>query len=153
MSTEQTSNSGESDIEELADMIMVLQRCMMMNLSRELSRGQVSFAQFFLLGHLTTHPAISMSEIADCMNHTTAAATGLVDRLENLGYVERWRGDTDRRKVLVKITQKGLGLVSRVREDIVNNLSNLMNFLPPDERVSWLSIYRKIYDYCQKKNP
>lgn len=86
--------------------MMMLQRCLMLRLSEELSRGQVSFPQFFLLGHIAAHDFLSMSEIAEKMNHSTAAATGLVDRLENLGYVQRSHAANDRRKVLVKITKK-----------------------------------------------
>ncbi len=50
---------------------------------------------------------VTMSEVAERMDHSTAAATGLVDRLENLGYVERTHATNDRRKVLVRITPKG----------------------------------------------
>jgi len=39
-----------------------------------------------------------MSGIALKMGHTTAAATGLVDRLEKLGYVQRSHALDDRRK-------------------------------------------------------
>lgn len=93
-----------------------------------------------------------MSEIAGKMNHSTAAATGLVDRLENLDYVQRAHAANDRRKVLVKITKKGTALVERIRQDIVNNLSQVMDLLPPDEQKAWLSIYEKIHAYCQSKN-
>ena len=110
------------DVERLADIMMTLQRCLMLRLSEELSRGQVSFPQFFLLGHIAAHDFLSMSEIAEKMNHSTAAATGLVDRLENLGYVQRSHAANDRRKVLVKITEKGSALVDKIRQDIVNNL-------------------------------
>lgn len=121
----------------------------MMRLSVELSRGQVSFPQFFLLGHISVTDALSMSEIAEKMNHSTAAATGLVDRLENLGYVQRAHAASDRRKVLVKITKKGTALVERIREDMVQNLSKIMELLEPAEQKAWLSIYEKIYAYCQ----
>lgn len=123
----------------------------MMRLSVELSRGQVSFPQFFLLGHISTTDSLSMSEIAEKMNHSTAAATGLVDRLENLGYVQRAHAASDRRKVLVKITKKGVSLVERIREDMVQNLSQIMELLEPGEQKAWLSIYEKIYAYCQSK--
>ena len=45
--------------------MMMLQRCLMLRLSEELSRGQVSFPQFFLLGHIAAHDFLSMSEIAE----------------------------------------------------------------------------------------
>jgi DNA-binding MarR family transcriptional regulator len=140
------------DVERLADLVMTMQRCFMIRLSEELARGQVSFPQFFLLGHIATHDSLSMSEIATKMNHSTAAATGLVDRLENLDYVQRAHAANDRRKVLVKITKKGTALVERIRQDIVNNLSQVMDLLPPDEQKAWLSIYEKIYAFCQSKN-
>lgn len=140
------------DVERLADLVMTMQRCFMIRLSEELARGQVSFPQFFLLGHISAHDSLSMSEIAGKMNHSTAAATGLVDRLENLDYVQRAHAANDRRKVLVKITKKGTALVERIRQDIVNNLSQVMDLLPADEQRAWLSIYEKINFYCQSKN-
>jgi DNA-binding MarR family transcriptional regulator len=141
-----------ADVERLADIMMTLQRCLMLRLSEELSRGQVSFPQFFLLGHISTHKFLSMSEIAEKMSHSTAAATGLVDRLENLGYVERSHAANDRRKVLVKITEKGSALVGKIRQDIVNNLSQIMDLLPLEEQKAWLSIYEKVHSYCLSKH-
>jgi DNA-binding MarR family transcriptional regulator len=85
------------------------------------------------------------------MGHTTAAASGLVARLENLGYVMRSVARDDRRKVMVCITSKGSALVLRIREEIVGNLVKVLNHLTPDEQKAWLHIYSKIYDYCQSK--
>jgi DNA-binding MarR family transcriptional regulator len=92
-----------------------------------------------------------MSAIAQKMGHTTAAASGLVARLENLGYVVRASTREDRRKVLVCITEKGSALVRRIRGEMVGNLMNLMAFLSPEEQKAWLQIYTKIYSYCQAK--
>ena len=133
------------EIERLADIIMSMQRCFVQHLSEELSRGQVSFPQFFLLGHISASESLSMTEIADKMTHTTAAATGLVDRLENLGYVQRMHASNDRRKVLVRITPKGLDLVGRIRQDIVAKLALVTGILEPVEQTTWLHIYEKIH--------
>lgn len=145
------SPAAREKVERLADIVMNLQRCFMLRLSEELARGQVSFPQFFLLGHMATKASLSMTEIAEKMNHSTAAATGLVDRLENLNYVQRTHAPNDRRKVLVKITKKGLALVERIRLDIVQNLSEIMATLTPSEQTAWLQIYEKIFSYCQNK--
>lgn len=138
---------SRSEIERLADIIMVMQRCFVQHLSEELSRGQVSFPQFFLLGHISSSESLSMTEIADKMTHTTAAATGLVDRLENLGYVQRMHASDDRRKVLVRITPKGLDLVGRIRQDIVAKLALVTGILEPEEQTTWLHIYEKIHEH------
>ena len=92
-----------------------------------------------------------MSAIAQKMKHTTAAASGLVARLENLGYVMRSSVREDRRKVMVCITPKGSALVRRIREEMVGNLMKILEHLTPDEQKAWLQIYSKIYDYCQSK--
>jgi len=145
-----TSEVQTADIERLADIILNLQHCFMMGLSEQLARGQVSFSQFFLLGHIT-HESLSMTVIAKRMNHTTAAATGIVDRLAKFGYVQRVAAENDRRKVFVKITSKGTDLVDSIRQDIIKNLSQIMSLLPPQDQKAWLRIYERMQDYCQDK--
>lgn len=139
------------DCERLADIFTVLQRCFLMNLSKELSRGKVSFPQYFLLGFLAQKEFLTMSEIAAKMSHTTAAATGLVDRLEKLGYVRRTHASDDRRKIEVQITGAGLSLVAEIREDMVNNLCKMMRMLSPSEQRAWLQVYEKIFTVCVKQ--
>lgn len=138
---------SRAEIERLADIIMKMQRCFVLHLSEELSRGQVSFPQFSLLGHVSDSGVLSMSEIAEKMEHTTAAATGLVDRLENLGYVVRSHDDDDRRKVLTRLTPKGEELVDRIRQNIIEKLTCVSGILTPHEQVTWLQIYEKIHQY------
>ena len=74
-----------------------------------------------------------MSNIAKKMGHSTAAATGLVDRLEKLGYVERVHAAEDRRKIMVRITHKGTELVAHMRKEIANNLAEIMSEMDEDE--------------------
>ena len=136
------------DTGELADILLYLQRCFLANLC-ELSHGNVSFAQFFLLGALNHGEALTMSEIAARMRHTTAAATGLVDRLETLGYVERAHATDDRRKVLVRITPRGSALVDSIKDDMVHNLNTTMTHLTPAEQRAWLQVYRKVHRVVQ----
>lgn len=139
------------DAEQLANIILEMQRCFVLHLCKELAPGNVSFPQFFLLAALDQKEVLTMSAIAQKMGHTTAAASGLVARLENLGYVVRAVAREDRRKVLVCITEKGTALVRRIREEMVGNLMKLMAHLTPGEQKAWLQIYGKIYRYCQSK--
>lgn len=144
MSAVSLETGRRRDAETLADIFTILQRTFMLNLSKELSRGKVSFPQYLLLGHLSHQDSMTMTEIANRMGHTTAAATGLVDRLENLGYLQREHASDDRRKILVRITENGLALVGRIREDMVTNLMKLMQHLTTEEQANWVKIYQKI---------
>ena len=140
-----------ADAERLSYIIMELQRCFVLHLCKELAPGNVSFPQFFLLAALDQKEVLTMSAIAQKMGHTTAAASGLVARLENLNYVVRASAPEDRRKVMVCITEKGSALVRRIREEMVGNLMKMMAQLSPEEQKAWLKIYTKIYGYCQSK--
>jgi DNA-binding MarR family transcriptional regulator len=138
--------------ERLADMFIVLQRSFVLNLSKELVRGRLSFPQFLLLSFLAQEPEpMTMSETARRMKHTTAAATGLVDRLEKLGLITRKQGPNDRRKVMVVITEKGQALVQEIRQDMIQNLLRLMSYLEESEQAAWLRIYEKIFPHCNKE--
>lgn len=151
MATVRTEKSIRADAERLADIFTVIQRSFILQLSKELSRGDVSFPQYCLLGFLAQKCHLTMSEIAQKMGHTTAAATGLVDRLEKLGHVRRTHAKEDRRKIEVCITASGLTLVSQVRDDMVTNLIRLMGYLEPSEQKTWVCIYEKLIHHCQSK--
>ena len=122
----ENTQTVRKDAGRLADFIMFTQRSFLLNLSKELNKGSVSFAQFFLLGYLAKEDYLTMTDISKKMGHSTAAATGLVDRLEKLGYVQRLHASDDRRKVMVQITRKGIDLVEKMRDDIVENLVEVM---------------------------
>ncbi|MBK1835582.1 MarR family transcriptional regulator [Roseibacillus ishigakijimensis] len=135
MKTSSTSRKGQeqADADRLADFVLFTQRSCILNLSSELNRGHVSFPQFFLLTYLSSEEFLTMSDIAQKMGHSTAAATGLVDRLEKIGYVERVHAAEDRRKIMVRITQKGIELVAHLRQEIAADLANLMASADQDE--------------------
>ncbi|MDF1754242.1 MAG: MarR family transcriptional regulator [Verrucomicrobiales bacterium] len=110
----------------MADFIMFAQRSFLLDLSKELNQGNISYAQFFLLGYLSSEDYLTMTDISKKMGHSTAAATGLVDRLEKLGYVQRLHAADDRRKVMVQITRKGIDLVGTLRDTIAQNIEAVM---------------------------
>ena len=146
---EETKTSIRKDAGKLADFIMFTQRNFLLNLSKELNKGSVSYAQFFLLGYLANENFLTMTDISKKMGHSTAAATGLVDRLEKLGYVQRLHASEDRRKVMVQITKKGVDLVERIREDIVGSLVTLMVDLDENEQEALLKTYGKISTFVR----
>jgi DNA-binding MarR family transcriptional regulator len=138
--------------DRLAEIFIILQRSFVLNLSKELVRGQVSYPQFLLLSFLAMDDErITMSDVARRMKHTTAAATGLVARLEKLELVRREHDPKDRRKVFACITPKGVEVVQQIRQDMVQNLVRLMGYLDESEQAAWLRIYEKIFPHCQQR--
>ena len=152
MANKTTDSDLRAGAEKLTDIFTQLQRGFVLYLSKELTRGKVSFAQYLLLSILDQLDApLAMTQVAERMKHTTAAATGLVDRLEKLGFVRRQSTKDDRRKVLVQITNKGTELVKFVREDMIGNVTLLMQQLTTAEQDAWVNIYEKIFPFCKDK--
>jgi DNA-binding MarR family transcriptional regulator len=139
-----THQPETKDPAKLADFILFTQREFLLNLSRELNRDNISFAQFFLLSYLASSKDLTMTDIARKMGHSTAAATGLVDRLEKLGYMERTHAVDDRRKVMVRVTAKGLDLVSRLREELKGQIADAMNEAAAPDAAAFMSSYRSL---------
>ncbi len=113
-------------MQNLTDFVLFSQRSCILRLSPELTKGKVSFPQFFLLAYLAEEECLSMSNIAKMMGHSTAAATGMVDKLQELGHLKRYTAAADRRKIMVRITEQGRSLVDQMRNNIAADLAQMM---------------------------
>ena len=151
MSALTETQSTPRDPAKLADFILFSQREFLLNLSKDLNKDNISFAQFFLLSYLSTSKELTMTDIAKKMGHSTAAATGLVDRLEKLGYMERTHAIDDRRKVLVRVTPKGVDLVNRLRDELQNRIADAMAETKAADASSFMSDYRKLDEAAMAK--
>ncbi len=67
-----------------------------------LMRQDVSMGQLHVLWLLEHHGPISMTRLSEHLGVSLPAATGLIDRMEERGLVERVDDPGDRRKVLVQ---------------------------------------------------
>jgi DNA-binding MarR family transcriptional regulator len=90
--------------------------------SERLVRHGVSMGHLHLMSMLDRHGELPMSRVAELLGVSDSNATGLIDRMEEHGFVERVRHPEDRRVVLVRISDRGrqiLGDVEVLRDDLV----------------------------------
>ena len=92
-----------------------------------------------------------MTDISKKMGHSTAAATGLVDRLEKLGYVQRLHAADDRRKVMVQITRKGIEMVTRLRNSIAESITEVMEAQEKGEEEAIQPIYSQLREFLSSR--
>jgi DNA-binding MarR family transcriptional regulator len=93
--------------------------------SERLLRLGVSMAQLHILYTLQRAGEMTMSHLADVLDVSLSSATGLIDRMEERGFIERYRVETDRRMVLVRVTsagQKMLGEVDALSDDLLRSV-------------------------------
>jgi DNA-binding MarR family transcriptional regulator len=86
-------------------------RCMS---GERMRRADVSHTHFHIVSLLERHSEMPMSRLADMLDVSLSNASGLIDRLEERGLVERIRVPDDRRIVLVRATEGGRRMLAEV---------------------------------------
>lgn len=66
-----SAESIRADAERLSYIVLEMQRCFLLHLSKQLIPGNFSFPQFFLLAYLDQKEVLTMSAITQKMAHTT----------------------------------------------------------------------------------
>src|SRR6187551_2454533 len=83
-----------------------------MGMFRKWLAGSLSIVQLHVLTILEASGPVPMGKLADALDVSVASATGIVDRMEQRGLVERGQQADDRRVVLVEPTVAGLAVFS-----------------------------------------
>lgn len=90
--------------------------------SERLIRIGISLTQLHILNLVEGHGEMAMSRLAEMLDVSLSNATGLIDRVEERGFVERFRVASDRRVVMVRLTPAGRQMLADVeilREEIL----------------------------------
>ncbi len=90
--------------------------------SERLVRAGVSMSHLHVMWMLQRHGELSMSRLADMLDVSDSNATGLIDRMEERGLVERVRVPDDRRVVRVALSDHGREMLQQadvLRSDLM----------------------------------
>ena len=112
-------------------------RPVLLRLSRELRNETeqvgITSRQVTLLWLIRRSPGLSLRELAAEERISAPALSGLVDRLEKAGLIERARDEDDRRRVGLTLTEDGNRLLKRVRARRTTWLAERLRELDEDE--------------------
>ncbi|MFH1889022.1 MAG: MarR family transcriptional regulator [Candidatus Omnitrophota bacterium] len=121
--------------------------------ANELYKGKITLPQFLILDFLNRQGESRMTDIAHFMHVTTAAMTGIVERLVNAGYAARVYNPEDRRIIKIKLTARGSELVRRVNEQRRKMIINIFGSIREDDRRDYLRILVRIKEILTRDNP
>ncbi|MCM8780531.1 MAG: MarR family transcriptional regulator [Candidatus Omnitrophica bacterium] len=119
--------------------------------AQELFKGKITLSQLFILDYLYKEGYARMTDLAHFMEVSTAAMTGLVDRLVRDGYVYRIFEPRDRRIIKVGLTAKGNALVERIDQQKKHMIMEIFGRISQIERSQYLNILTHIYEILTKK--
>ena len=89
---------------------------------------------------------LSLTELSARMKAKNSTLTGIIDRMQRDGLVERARSDEDRRVVLIRLTDRGRELASAVPVASMQIFATALQALSHDERTTLRKLLRKVSD-------
>jgi DNA-binding MarR family transcriptional regulator len=143
MNTEQSTNQNDRS---LLDALVQLSFTIHSILGRVGAGHDLSIIQIRLLGILRDREP-SMLELAQYLNLDKSSITGLIDRAERRGLVQRTVSPKDRRGFNVKVTPDGIQLIQVVGHEIYSQINEITTVLSPSERSQMAELASKILEY------
>jgi MarR family transcriptional regulator, organic hydroperoxide resistance regulator len=114
-------------------------------ITKELAkRANLTGPQLTVVKILETIGDLSLSELSDKIRAQNSTVTGIIDRMEREGLVQRVRSVSDRRVVRIHLTGKGRKLAADVPVEPMEILRGALKGLSAEEAKDLLRIMTKI---------
>ncbi|NJL72402.1 MAG: MarR family transcriptional regulator [Candidatus Competibacteraceae bacterium] len=110
----------------------------------------LTFPQFNMLMVLREKGEATIKDLAEALQVSAPSASTMVDRLVDLGVVDRSQSVVDRRTVLVRLMEPGEAAMTQFEECVLQGLSQLLERLGPEMAETWCNIYRRIGNLLQE---
>ncbi|TXK85526.1 MarR family winged helix-turn-helix transcriptional regulator [Paenibacillus sp. N3.4] len=107
----------------------------------------LTMPQFFMLYMIRKEVSPKQSHLADKMGVKPSAITVMIDRLVQSKHVIRKHHDTDRRIVLVELTEHGKEVLKQAEEVHKQFMAKGLSQLPPDELRILVESFEKLASY------
>ncbi|KAF2957310.1 MarR family transcriptional regulator [Thermotoga sp. Ku-13t] len=111
----------------------------------------ITSAQFDLLQRLYFRGPMKMVDLSQSLGIAKSTLSGIVKRLENVGYVERKRG-TDKRVYMLSVTDEGRRIIENVIERRVEFIGRVLERIGEErsrELLRLLEVLRKEMEKCR----
>ncbi len=138
-------------VDRVSELMPVIMREFMKSQGDEFHKMKITMPQFFVLELLYRSGECRMGDIAKFINVTTAAITGIADRLVRDKYALRASDPKDRRIVNIKLTAKGARMVKDMIERRKQVSARMFGMVSQKERAQYLKILMHINEKMQER--
>jgi len=116
------------------------------------SKKEPTFAQIKTMITMATVGPAPLTAIAEALDISKGAASEMIDRLYEAGFVTREVDPDDRRKILVDLTDEAKLGLQRHEDYLISKIQWLMQHIDPELVESWVSISDRINVVLEKEN-
>jgi DNA-binding MarR family transcriptional regulator len=138
-------------IEDFADKLVEVMPVVMRELARrqvrEIYEGKITLPQVLVLDYLHSRTGAKMKDLAAELKVSTAAMTGIIDRMVRDKYVARSFDERDRRIIIITPTPKGRALCQKIRLERKALVMQIFAGISPEDRAHYLNVLQQIRKY------
>lgn len=141
-----TPREGAADVDRILETLVYLYT-ESRRVTKEVARQHgLTGPQVTAIKVLENFGALSLTDLSARMSSTNSTMTGIADRMERDGLVERIRSETDRRVVQIALTERGRALAAQIPVASMALFADALRSLDERDRRDLTRILRKLTD-------
>ncbi|WP_138496337.1 MarR family winged helix-turn-helix transcriptional regulator [Paenibacillus pinistramenti] len=137
-----------NQLHELVHGFRELKRTFHQVVSKQAEKMGITDIQFYVLVELRKQPEISMSDLAVHLHLGNSTLSGIIDRMEKAGHVERKRSDVDRRSVTLHLTDEGRE-IEKATNLLYRKAMSRLNEIPSEDMTHLIRTFRSIINLLE----
>lgn len=115
-------------------------------LALEGRQQELSGAQLTTLTAIREHPGLSLKDLAERTGVSPPSASAMVDKLVEMGLVERGSNAADRREIRISLTRFGDETVRAHEGESLKTLIDLLDRIGPETARQWREVHERIQE-------
>lgn len=137
----------EAIVEEILVKVKVNAEKTISEVLSEFTKGEVGVLAYLVFEKNNVTPG----ELSERINVTSARIASILNSLENKKYIQRNVNDTDKRKILVTVTEEGKANVEEAKNKLINKISSVFEQLGEEDTKEYIRLVSKINDILSKE--
>lgn len=121
-----------AQVAKLFQEVMILFKHSMNKVFEDMTPGMTA-PQGMVMGILSKEKTMKITELSSKLSLSNSTVSGIIDRLEKQGMVERKRSEDDRRVVNVSISPNFAGIHHNLHKRLEENIGNVLNKATQEE--------------------
>lgn len=118
---------------EIAMLIKEIYSSTMGKVSDGMRKSGLTHQQITVIKLMAHKGKITIKQLCEDMSLAKGTVSGIVSRLESLGYVEKEKDDKDKRNTYIVFSKEGLNFVKNFRYDINNSFDSVFENFTHEE--------------------
>ena len=113
---------------------------------KELDKGENGTLQTLFIYEEIHKKNLTPGELCEIQQLTSGRIASTLKNLEKKAFIKRMMAEDDRRKTIIKLTEKGKIVAKRIMDDIAMNINKMIHKLGEHDSQEFLRILNRLYE-------